>query len=84
MDASKIAKFGLVLSRFEFNKAPNPMYKPGPFTLEIEGGIRAYTAPRPQVVLVSFLHSDATALLVPWLELSKHWMRVRTSVLDVC
>lgn len=24
-----ISKLGLVLSRFEFNKAPNPCYKPG-------------------------------------------------------
>lgn len=27
LDASAISKFGLVLSRFEFNKAPNPDYK---------------------------------------------------------
>ena len=25
--SSQIAKFGLVLSRFEFNKMPNPSYK---------------------------------------------------------
>lgn len=29
LDASAISKFGLVLSRFEFNKMPNPSYKPG-------------------------------------------------------
>jgi hypothetical protein len=27
LDPSKIGSFGLVLSRFEFNKMPNPAYK---------------------------------------------------------
>jgi hypothetical protein len=39
--------------RFEFNKAPNPSYKPGKFQLAIEGGISAYKAPRPALVAVS-------------------------------
>jgi hypothetical protein len=39
--------------RFEFNKAPNPSYKPGKFQLAIEGGIAAYKAPRPAVVAIS-------------------------------
>ena len=29
LDPSGISKLGLVLSRFEFNKMPNPSYKPG-------------------------------------------------------
>jgi hypothetical protein len=29
LDATSISKMGLVLSRFEFNKMPNPSYKPG-------------------------------------------------------
>jgi hypothetical protein len=32
LDARGISKFGLVLSRFEFNKMPNPSYKPGVIT----------------------------------------------------
>lgn len=35
--------------RFEFNGFPNPNYKPGNFTLDIQGGISAYKEPRPQV-----------------------------------
>lgn len=29
LDPKSISKMGLVLSRFEFNKMPNPSYKPG-------------------------------------------------------
>lgn len=32
---------------------PNPSYSPGPFSLEISGGISAYVDPRPQLLLVS-------------------------------
>lgn len=52
LDASRISKLGLVLSRFEFNKMPNPAYKPGPFELLIDGGVRSYVDVRPQVVMV--------------------------------
>jgi hypothetical protein len=53
LDPSSISKLGLVLSRFEFNKMPNPSYKPGPFTLQIDGGISAFKAPRPAVVAIT-------------------------------
>ena len=45
------------LCRFEFNTFPNPRYHPGKFTLEIAGGISAYTAAKPQarMALVSAL-----------------------------
>jgi hypothetical protein len=52
-----------VLSRFEFNKAPNPQYRPGPFTLEISGGFEAYSAPRPQLVVLSSAGVERNALI---------------------
>ncbi|KAG2502015.1 hypothetical protein HYH03_000510 [Edaphochlamys debaryana] len=63
LDASRISKLGLVLSRFEFNKAPNPDYKPGAFELQIQGGINAYTAPRPQLVMVSSAGVERNAII---------------------
>uniref|UniRef100_A0A7S0RVS8 NAD(P)-binding domain-containing protein n=1 Tax=Chlamydomonas leiostraca TaxID=1034604 RepID=A0A7S0RVS8_9CHLO len=63
LDPSKKAKFGLVLSRFEFNKMPNPAYKPGPFELLIDGGIRAYKAPRAQLVQVSSAGVERNAII---------------------
>lgn len=53
LDPSKIRSFGLVYSRFAFNGFPNDAHTPGPFEIEFEGGIRAYKAPRPQLVLMS-------------------------------
>lgn len=53
IDPSKIRQFGLVYSRFAFNGYPNESYTPGPFVVEFEGGIKAYSAPRPQLVLIS-------------------------------
>lgn len=53
IDPSTIRQFGLVYSRFEFNGLPNPKYAPGPFRLEVQGGLRTYAAPRPQILLVS-------------------------------
>ncbi|PRW55975.1 nadh:ubiquinone oxidoreductase complex i intermediate-associated 30 [Chlorella sorokiniana] len=53
LDPARIRQFGLVLSRFEFNGFANPAYRPGPFELRIEGGIRAYRDPRPQLIMVS-------------------------------
>ncbi|KAI7841291.1 hypothetical protein COHA_004910, partial [Chlorella ohadii] len=53
LDPAHIRQFGLVLSRFEFNGFANPAYRPGPFELRIEGGIRAYRNPRPQLIMVS-------------------------------
>jgi hypothetical protein len=38
---------------FEFNGFPNPRYKAGRFELAIDGGIRAYRDPRPQLIMVS-------------------------------
>eukprot|EP00775_Hariotina_reticulata_P006495 gene6495-6723_t len=63
LDPSQISKFGLVLSRFEFNKMPNPAYKPGAYTLEIDGGISAYKAPRPAVVAVSSAGVERNAVI---------------------
>jgi hypothetical protein len=53
LDASRIRQFGLVYSRFAFNTFPNAAYAPGPFELRIEGGLRAFRAPRPQLLMVS-------------------------------
>lgn len=63
LDPSRISKFGLVLSRFEFNKMPNPSYKPGPFALEIAGGIGAFTAPRPQLLVVGSAGVERNAII---------------------
>eukprot|EP00887_Chlorella_sp_A99_P002649 scaffold6.g2649.t1 len=52
IDPSTIRQFGLVYSRFEFNGLPNPKYAPGPFRLEVQGGLRTYAAPRPQILLI--------------------------------
>jgi hypothetical protein len=53
LDPTKIRQFGLVYSRFAFNGFPNDSYTPGPFEIQFEGGIRGYTAPKPQIVLIS-------------------------------
>jgi len=55
-----IQSFGLVYSRFEFNKYPNPSYKPGPFSLKIKE-ISAYSAPRPAFLLLSSAGSERNA-----------------------
>lgn len=49
LDPVAVRQLGLVLSRFEFNGFPNPNYRAGKFELEIQGGIRGFVAPRPQV-----------------------------------
>eukprot|EP00897_Mesotaenium_endlicherianum_P005086 jgi/Mesen1/4605/ME000233S03899 len=43
---------GIVLSRFQYEGFPNPLFTPGPFKLEVES-ISAYRGARPQLVLVS-------------------------------
>jgi hypothetical protein len=53
LDPSRVRQLGLVLSRFEYNGFPNPSFHPGPFKLELAGGISAYRDPRPQLLLVS-------------------------------
>ena len=63
LDPSKIATFGLVYSRFDFNKSPNPNYHPGPFTLDIEGGISAFKYPRPQILMLSSAGVERNALI---------------------
>ena len=50
-----------MLCRFEYNGFPNPSYRPGKFELLIDGGIQAYTEPRPQLLMVS---SGAPLLLL--------------------
>lgn len=42
---------------------PNPSYKPGPFQLQIEGGIAAYTAPRPAVIAISSAGVERNAII---------------------
>ncbi|EFJ53199.1 hypothetical protein VOLCADRAFT_102805 [Volvox carteri f. nagariensis] len=63
LDPSRISKLGLVLSRFEYNKMPNPDYKPGPFELLIEGGIHAYNDVRPQLVMISSAGVERNAII---------------------
>lgn len=63
LNPAAISKLGLVLSRFEFNKMPNPSYKPGPFTLQIAGGISAFKSPRPAVVAVSSAGVERNAII---------------------
>ena len=58
-----ISKLGLVLSRFEFNKAPNPRFQAGKFELQIAGGVQAFKAPRPQLVLLSSAGVERNALV---------------------
>eukprot|EP00899_Mesostigma_viride_P022438 jgi/Mesvir1/3379/Mv05084-RA.2 len=62
--AKRVLRLGLVLSRFEFNRLPNPSYKPGRFNLEIAAeGFSAYKSPRPQVVLMSTAGVERNALI---------------------
>jgi len=63
LDPSNIAKFGLVLSRFEFNGMPNPKFTPGTWKLDIDGGVRAYTEPRPQLVMISSAGVERNAII---------------------
>lgn len=58
-----ITRFSFILSRFQFNKMSNPNHKPGPFSLEIQGGVRAYTAVKPQIVLVSSAGVERNAII---------------------
>jgi uncharacterized protein YbjT (DUF2867 family) len=48
-----VRQVGLVLSRFEFNGAPNPACRPGPFKVEIDCGVRGFAAQRPAVVMLT-------------------------------
>ena len=52
-----------MLSRFEFNKAPNPRFQAGKFELQIAGGVQAFKAPRPQLVLLSSAGVERNALV---------------------
>jgi len=63
IDPSKLAKFGLVHSRFEFNKMPNPKYREGAFELLINGGIRAFKAVRPQIIQLSSACVEVNAIV---------------------
>ena len=53
IDPARVRQFGLVYSRFAFNGFPNEAYSPGAFEVCLEGGIRAFKAPRPQLIMVS-------------------------------
>lgn len=59
-DGPKAFSFGIVYSRFEFNKAPNPSFTPGKFTLKIES-ISAYRNVRPAFVLISSAGAERNA-----------------------
>jgi len=63
LDPSQISKVGFVYSRFAYNKARNPNHLPGAFELQIQGGIRAYTAPRPLLVAVGSAGVERNALV---------------------
>ncbi len=53
-------------SRFEFNRAANPYYQPGAFSLKLHE-VSAYRAPRPAVVLVSSAGAERNAKVGSWL-----------------
>jgi len=63
LDGSGIRSLGLVLSRFEYDGAPNPRCLPGRFELEIRGGIRAFSAPAPAIVLLTSAATERNARL---------------------
>jgi len=51
-DAGHICALQLMLSKFEYDKALNPKFAPGPFQLQVES-VKAYGGPVPQFILVS-------------------------------
>lgn len=61
--ATRVTSVALVLSRFGFNKFPAALgggaagvssgAPEGPFSLDVEGGVRGWRAPRPRVVVLS-------------------------------
>jgi hypothetical protein len=63
VDPTEVRQFGLVLSRFEFNGYANPNYRPGQFKLEIDGGLSAYRAEKPTVVMVSTAAVERNAVI---------------------
>jgi len=58
----KMIMLGLVYSRFEYNGRPNPAYKPGPFSLDVEF-IKLYRNARPSFVYVSSAAVERNARL---------------------
>lgn len=58
--ALPLTQYSILTPRFEFNGFANPAYRPGSFELRIEGGIRAYRDPRPQLIMVSSGEYPAT------------------------
>ena len=59
--SSQVAvSFGFVYSRFEFNRAPNPYYNPGPFSLKLKD-VSVYSVPRPALLLVSSAGAERNA-----------------------
>ncbi|MEW5303776.1 MAG: hypothetical protein WDW36_006435 [Sanguina aurantia] len=71
LSPSAISKFGLVLSRFEFNKMPNPKHLPGAFELQVEGGLGVFSTPRPQILQISSAGVERNAIIGDDLELRK-------------
>eukprot|EP00892_Ulva_mutabilis_P007202 jgi/Ulvmu1/4854/UM020_0140.1 len=63
LDPAKIRTVGIVYSRFDLNGIANPNYKPGAFKLSIEGGLAAFTAPRPAVVLLTSAGTERNAVI---------------------
>ena len=63
LDGKGIRSLGLVLSRFEYDGAPNARCLPGRFELEIRGGVRAFTAPTPSIVLMTSAATERNARL---------------------
>lgn len=59
-DPSRVCSLQLMLSKFEYDRALNPKFAPGPFQLEIES-IRAYvTCTPPKVAIVGPQQHEAT------------------------
>eukprot|EP00889_Picochlorum_renovo_P000282 jgi/Picre1/27312/NNA_000281.t1 len=58
-----IQQFGLVYSRFSFNGFPNPAFKPGEFSIEFDGGIKAVKKVKPQILLISSAGVERNALV---------------------
>ena len=61
LDGRGIRSLGLVLSRFEYDGAPNPRCLAGKFELEVRGGVRAFTAPAPAILLLSSAGTERNA-----------------------
>jgi uncharacterized protein YbjT (DUF2867 family) len=63
VNPAEVRQFGLVLSRFSFDGCANDQYRPGEFRLEIDGGIGAYRAPKPALIMTSTAAVERNAII---------------------